>query len=311
MPVHPEVSGKARSHRHRPVVRRQATAWTIAGMASLLLAACAATPRTPEAPDRGDRPSPAMQQIATRLPGDYISVREDDRSGQSLSIERRSGEGPDSLALSMIQQDIDGETTRRYGLRLEPAAIDNRLKGSFALLDPGGQVRRSCPMDFHLTERGLVGETDPVSCQFGEGAEAVGLLKEIAFDGRQISIGDRLVDPRSGEPRGQDRVIHFLPTAAFSGWLGVRDGEEWRIARDFRLTTGARIEPLDAAEMSLGYEIGLNYYRMERGETGTLMRLTVTELRSGEILAESWAAPGSRTIGIALPDLQVGLRMAD
>lgn len=284
--------------------RRQARAWVLAGFVLPLLGGCATAARTPAA---ADRPSPALQQITARLPGEYISIREEGRPPQSLVIERRSSSAPATLALSMIQNNVDGSDRRRFGLRLETGAIENRLNGTFALLDRTGQAQRSCPMDFHLTGQGLVGETDPTSCQFGEGAQAVGLLKEIAFDGRRISIGDRLVDPATGESHSEDRIIRFLPASDFSGWLGVREGNEWRIARDFELQPGQGIEPLDAAEMSLGVSISLDYYRMQRGEADTLMRLTVKDTASGEIIAESWAEPGSRAIGVALPDLQAGL----
>lgn len=301
MPNHAE---RTHTRRRRPRVGTGA----LTAVLSLLLAGCAATSETP---GPSEEPSGVLQQIGARLPGNYISIRREDRPSQSLLVERRASSEPGSLALSMIQTDADGGNVRRYGLILEPGAIENRLEGRFALLGENGQTRRSCSMAFHLTGKGLVGETDPASCRFGEGPEMVGLLKEIAFDGRRISIGDRLVDPQSGELRGDDRVIHFLPAPAFSGWLGVREGEEWRVARDFSLKMGERIEPIDAAEMSLGVAVELDYYRMERGDADTLMRLTVTEPSTGKVIAESWSEPGSGTIGLALPDLQVGLTMSN
>ncbi|WP_376695415.1 hypothetical protein [Wenzhouxiangella sp. EGI_FJ10305] len=280
--------------------------WAAVALLALILTGCAATPDTSTVPDR---PSPVLQQIATRLPGQYVSVRDKDRAIQSMSIEKRSASDADGVAFSLVQSSADGADERRFGLSLRPGKLDNRLNGRYALLGPGGEVRRSCPMNFHVTQRGLVGETDPASCRFGEGAEAVGLLKEIAFDGRGIRIGDRLMDPESGEPRGQDQVIRFFPARDFSGWLGIRDGDEWRVARDFSLRPGVAIEPLDAADMSLGFSIELNYYRMERGNEETLLRLTITDSESGETVAESWTEPGSRNIGVALPDLQVGLNV--
>lgn len=280
---------------------------TLLGLVALMLVGCATAPQTSTDPDR---PSPVLQQIAARLPGEYVSIQDENRPVQSLSIERRSGAEPDEVAFSLIQADAGGENQRRYGLSLQTAGIENRLDGRFALLNPQGRARRSCPMKFHVTDQGLVGETDPASCRFGEGAEAVGLLKEMAFDGQSIRIGDRLVEAESGEPRGEDQVIRFFRARQFSGWLGIRDGEEWRIARDFGLRPGVGVEPLDAADMSLGVLIELNYYRMERGNDDILLRLTVTDVESGETIAESWAAPGSRNIGVALPDLQVGLNIA-
>lgn len=296
---------KRPEHGSEPAQTLRSRAARVSAVAlALLLGGCAVTPGAEEP----ERPWPVLRQIAERLPGNYLSVREEGLGERALSIERRNGDDATGLVLSMIQS--DGEGMRRYGLKLEPGALENRLDGEFALLDARGRVRRSCPMDFHLTERELVGKTDPASCRFGEESESVGLLKEIAFDGSMLRIGDRLVDPATGEPLGPDQIIRFLPSRAYSGWLGIREGEQWRVARDFKLQTGGNIEPVDAADMSLGISIALNYYRMERGSDETLMRLTVTELRTGKVVAESWAAPGSATIGVALPDLQVGLGLA-
>ncbi|MDZ7790030.1 MAG: hypothetical protein U5L08_05935 [Xanthomonadales bacterium] len=222
-------------------------------------------------------------------------------------MERRDADNDRSLALSLIQTADGDEQPRYYGVELEPTDIDSRLTGRFALLGPEGSVRKSCPMQFHITRQGLVGETTPDSCRFGEGDDEIGLLKEFVFDGRGITIGDRLVDLQSDQPRGDDQVIDFLPAQDFNGWLGILEGGEWRVARDFTLRTGEHNVPLDAADMDLGIALALNYYRMEQSGRQTLMRLTVTDRESGKIIAETWAEPGSGTLGIALPDLQVGL----
>lgn len=302
MPKHPDTRKDSGAACAGGTVRLQAAALF------LLLAGCAATP---EPAVEADRPSPLLQEIAARMPGDYISVQEEAIRAQSLSIERIASAAPRNLGLSLVQSNGQGENVRRYGLKLEPGAIENRLDGEFALLDAQGRTRRSCGMAFHATRQGLIGETDPASCRFGEAEGRVGLLKEIAFDGSRLTIADRLVDPDSGEALGPDRVIRFLPIRVYEGWLGVLEGEEWRVARAFDLRTGASTEPRDAADMSLGVSIALDYYRMERGDDDVLMRLTVTDSQDGELLAESWAAPGSETIGIALPDLQIGLNLPD
>lgn len=270
---------------------------------ALLLAGCAAGPQPGES-----QPTPsALQQITDRLPGRYVSVLEADQPVQSLMIERRSSE-PEALALKMTQGSPDSDDRRHYGLKLASGSIESRLDGEFALLDAAGQARRSCSMRFGLGRDGLVGKTNPRSCRFGDGPETVGLLKEIAFDGRRVVIGDRLVDPETGQSRGLDQVITFLPVATFSGWVGVREGEEWRIARDFELKPGhGAIEPLDAADMNLGIAIELNYYRMSRAQDAVLLRLTATDPETGELVAEAWSSPSARSIGLALPGLQVGL----
>lgn len=306
----PDRADNSRRALRRPA-RRHAGSWCPAALLLSVLAGCATT-SGPPAP--AEAPSPILRELAERLPGEYVSVRGQDSPAQILRVEVRNGGGEDRLGLLMVQQEAGANRDRRFGLQLEPAAIANRLEGRFALLEGGDQVRRSCPMDFHLTGQALVGETDPASCRFGEGAETVGLLKEIAFDGRQISIGDRLVDPETGESLGEDLVIRFLPAPEYSGWLGVREGDEWRVASDFTLPMGEGIEPLDAAEMSLGVSLELAYYQIDaRGEgtDATLLRLSVTELSTGRIIAESWAEPGSRRIGLALPDFQVGLERND
>ncbi len=279
--------------------------WLSAGFATLLLAACAVNePRT--APSR-ERPTSALQQIAARMPGEYVSVQSGDDTTRTLLVEERDADRDGNLALSLIQTAEGDDQPRYYGLELEPTDIDSRLTGRFALLDSAGSVRRSCPMRFHVTRQGLVGETTPGDCRFSDGDSEIGLLKEFAFNGRGITIGDRLIDLQSNQPRSDDQIVEFLPARAFNGWLGILEGGEWRVARDFTLRTGDRDVPLDAADMDFGLALALNYYRMDNGDGQSLMRLTVTDRDSGEVIAEAWAEPGSGSLGIALPDLQVGL----
>lgn len=283
--------------------------WVLAALAAIALAGCAST--APTSDDTRDQPPPILRQAAAGLPGEYVSIRDGDRTVQRLRIETRSATAPNALGLLMVQTDRDGSNARRFGLQLEPTDVDHRLAGNFAILDGRGQSRRSCPMRFHVTGEGLVGETDPESCEFGEGDEAVGVLKEIAFGGRRITIADRLVDPDSQASLGADQVIRFLPAVEFSGWLGVRESSDWRVAREFSIRVGQRLEPLDAADMSLGLALALDYYRMEREDAAPMLRLTVVDAESGEVIAESWAEPGSGSIGLALEELQVGLQPPD
>lgn len=289
--------------------QRRAPVAMLAGLLAVVLSGCAATTTTESASEA--QPPPLLRQLAAGLPGEYVSVRETDGSAQRLRIDARAGSKARSVGLLMIQSDRDGSNERRYGLQLEPTEVDNRLAGRFAILDRNGQARRSCTMRFHVTSQGLVGQTDPESCQFGEGEESVGVLKEMAIQGRRLTIADRLVDPASGNSLGTDQVIRFLPAVAFSGWLGVREGGDWRVAQDFSLRIGDRVEPLDAADMSLGVAVSLDYYRMERASATTMLRLTATDIETGEVVAESWAEPGSGSIGLALPKLQIGLQNAD
>jgi hypothetical protein len=287
-----------------PSLRNALGAGAIALVAAMLLQGCAGSPErvAPAPPD-----NPALDQIALRLPGEYISVRGEDRGVQRLTIEGRSGERPGARAFSMTQRATEGGPVRRFGLILEPSRLDNRLDGELALLDANEQARRGCAMRFHLNGRELVGETDPADCLFGEGADRVGLLKEMSFDGRRLAIADRLIDPETGQGRGPDSVIRFYPRTNFEGWLGVRDGDDWRVARELTLGPGESVVPLDAAEMSLGLSVSLDYYRIDRDGGRVVLRLTVRRSDSGEILGEAWSEPGSPELGLALPDLQFGL----
>lgn len=273
-----------------------------------LLGGCAATPES----DRNEnRASPVIGQLAATLPGRYTTVTESDKAGAddalSLEVELAPSDSNDELKLLMAQRS-PGDDLRRFLLSLTADGETNRLSGSFAPLSGNSNSGRQCDMTFRVNERGLVGETDPGACRFGEAGNETGLLKEIAFDGRQLVIGDRLVDLDTGEPAAPDRIHEFYRVRNLSGWAGVRNGDSWRIARELELDSGAgTIEPVDAAGMGLGIRIGLTYYRMERGESRVMLRLSVTDSETGELIGESWADPDSRSVGLALPDLQVGL----
>jgi hypothetical protein len=281
----------------------------LAAVLALILSACAASPaRQPETPPE----TPVLAQLEARLPGRYVSVRGGDQPFQHLRIERVDAQAGRELELRLTQRGERGSPARVFGLRLSATTIATRLRGELALLDASGESRRSCPMVFQAGDEGLVGETDAGQCLFGVGDETVGLLKEMAFDGSRLTIGDRLIDPASGQPRGEDRVITFLPELEFEGWAGRLEGERWRVAQSFSLAPGqGTTEPLDAADMPLGFGISLDYYRMEQNPEDILLRLTVRDPNTGEISGEAWAEPQSGRIGLALPTIQVGLERSD
>lgn len=271
----------------------------------LLLGGCAVAPES----ERNENRTPAvLDQLAATMPGHYTTVTESDADqALGLEVELAPGESNDELKLQMVQYS-EGDEPRRFALSIVATGESDRLGGSFAPLSGDRETGRHCEMVFRVNDRGLAGETDPGQCRFGEPGNETGLLKEIAFDGRQLVIGDRLVDLETGESAAPDRIHAFYRVRTLSGWAGVREGESWRIARDLELDSAAgTIEPVDAAGMGLGIRIGLSYYRMERGESRVMLRLSVTDSESGELIGESWADPDSRTIGLALPDLQVGL----
>lgn len=279
-------------------------------IAALVGVGCTSSPSRHEA---GDDPLPAvLQELGATLPGRYISISEGDDDDVALVL-RISVESPsDESALVFIlnQQTLSGDDDpRRFLLRMaDDGEGPERLEGEFAPLDRSGSPRRRCAMTFRVREGGLIGETDPESCRFGEGGRATGLLKEIAFDGHQLVIGDRLIELPGGEPAAPDRVHAFYRARSFQGWAGVREGGAWRTAKDFELDpSDAEVVPSDAAGMELGIRIRLSFYRMQHEDGELMLRLTVTDRESGDLLGESWADPDSRSIGLSLPEIQVGL----
>ncbi|MFW5927050.1 MAG: hypothetical protein ACOCSR_03275, partial [Wenzhouxiangella sp.] len=172
--------------------------------ASAMLGGCALAP---EAERETESRSPVLGELAAALPGRYATVAGSEPDERlSLEVGLAPGRSEDRLRLVMAQSDADDDNApRRFMLGLTPADESNRLDGEFAPMTSDGNHERSCAMVFRYNERGLAGETDPQQCRFGESGNETGLLKEIAFDGRRLVIGDRLIDLASGQPAAPDR----------------------------------------------------------------------------------------------------------
>ncbi len=273
------------------------------------LTACATSPesqeRTLQAPD------PILQELASALPGHYVTpARAGGDERLELEVIADPATSPGHLRLLMIQRRIDrpDDPPRQFEWRLETSHVDHdRLNGSFAPMDAAGRVQRRCHMQVSVRRDGLTSQTDPQECSFGEGERLTGLLKEIAFDGHQLVIGDRLISLPRGEPLGDDQVTRFMFSRRYTGWAGVRNGGDWRMASTISLQSGmGSIEPHDAAHMDLGLRVELNHYLMSRSDQVKL-RLSVTDRETGKLLGESWGDADAQSIGIALPGVQVGL----
>jgi hypothetical protein len=276
---------------------------------ALLITGCATGPERSESTWPANTHS--LREISATLPGDYSTslTREQRLNGHDplvLNVRREALIDQDRIAFTLTQR-RGNEPPRAFLLGLEPGSVENELTGLFAPLDESGQTRRQCTMLFTVRSDGFSGQSDPESCRFGEGDQATGLLKEIAFDGSQLVIGDRLVRLPGGETVAEDQVHAFFRVRHFSGWGGRMENGDWRLARDFDLHSAAGyIEPLDAAGMSLGFGLELSRHTLSAAGQH-ILRLTLTDLENGEILAQSWADPEAESIGIALPDMQVGL----
>jgi len=260
------------------------------------------------------RPS---ERVAQMLVGSYAgTVSRSGRNGPASDaltrlearVERVSTEG----VAVMLEQRTGDRQARNFRLILRPTALATRLEGSFSPLDPQGGVAGECPLEVSVQSDGFVARTSPSTCRFGQDGETVALVKEIAHDGDRLIIGDRVVDPESGEPRMPDRVLELERVHRFAGWAGVRDGgESWRVAEDIELESdGLEVEPEDAGGMTLGLALELAPHRV-RDDQPPVLRLRVFDTASGNLLGQAWADSAATRIGLALPDLQVGFRLRE
>ncbi|MEE4329501.1 MAG: hypothetical protein V2J10_01440 [Wenzhouxiangella sp.] len=282
--------------------------WTLLGFL-LLLSGCQALPES-TAPDPGeDEDASILFEIGRVLPGEYSTavLRQDGATGGDplrLSVLIEPGGQADRVQFRLIQQQGSGPA-RYFRLGFDAMPDSPGLAGFFAPSDASGQIQRSCALRVSVRSDGFTAWTDPGECRFGE---ETGLLKEIDFDGRRLMIGDRLVRLDDAASRGTDQVHTFYPVHVYAGWAGKRAEGDWLRAERFRIhSAGGALALVDAAGMSLGVSLQLTPYRLSV-EEAPLLRLQAYDSESGEVIAESWSDPGTRTLGLAVPDLQVGLQ---
>lgn len=218
---------------------------------------------------------------------------------------------------TFMSQRTGGGAERKFVLVFRPTSVATRLEGTFSPLDAQDRPAGSCPIEITLRSGGFVARTDPATCRFGTGSDAVALIKEIAHDGQTLVIGDRVVDPESGESRMPDRVLQLERVRNYSGWVGVQDpgahapGGNWRMADELSIQSdGLGLDPEDAGGVPLGITLDLAPYHVRSGESPVL-RLRVFDSTSGALLGQAWADPLATRIGLALPAVQVGLRLID
>ncbi|OAB56417.1 hypothetical protein AY599_28370 [Leptolyngbya valderiana BDU 20041] len=270
-----------------------------------LLSACASAPQPRSTPA-----SPLLQRISATATGDFASSLEETDPARLLTVaaEPLIG-GGNQLILNLVQQE-PGVAARRFrlALRQTPDTAAYPLEGVFAPLDGDGRVVAECPLVVRTGAQGLSASTEVESCRFGSGDEQIGLAKELLFGGDQVRVADRLVRGSGLEAETISLTeLRFYRLIQYTGWVGVREGEQWRIARDLRLdTANDSIEPVDAAGMSLGLLIQLDHVRMEdSGEP--IVRLSVIDAQEERTLGRAWSEPGAARIGLATPTIQVGL----
>lgn len=284
--------------------RRPAAGLTI-GLA-LLLAACAVPPQPEGESEAGLGPA---ERVAALLTGRYAGRLRDAPDSSPVVVEVRTERvGVEGVDLVMTQTG-PGREERAFGLRLEPTRVPTRLGGRFAPLDARGSALGACPLSVAVRSDGFVATTDAGSCRFGAGPDSRALVKEIAHNGQRLLIADRVVVPATGEPIGDDRVLELARVRAFEVWAGVRDGAgaAWRIAETLEVfSDGAEHRPVDAAGAPLGFSFELAPHPIRDGEPPVL-RLRVFDEHGG-LLAQAWGDARASRLGIARPDLQIGIR---
>ncbi|MBS3743103.1 MAG: hypothetical protein KGY48_01995 [Wenzhouxiangellaceae bacterium] len=258
----------------------------------------------------------AAERVAQVLSGSYAgtAVRADGdaASGRLTRLEARVERVSMEGVSVRLEQRTDGREARNFRLILRPTALATRLEGSFSPLGPQDKPVGTCPLEVSVRSGGFVARTSAATCRFGRDGAAAALVKEIAHDGERLVIGDRVLDPGTEEARTPDRVLELERVRRFVGWAGVRDtGESWRVAESVELQSdGVELAPEDAGGMTLAVVLELAPHRV-REDQSPVLRLRVFDRESGELLGQSWADSAATRIGVALPDVQVGLRLSD
>lgn len=247
-----------------------------------------------------------LEDIANAVAGEYVSVRQVGQAGDSVHLRIEPEAITDGLGLLMTQQ--HGDSQRMFELQLRPGESAEQFEARFIPRRAEREAAETaCDMRFRLAGGRLVGATDPDECRFRADQQWIGLLKEIAFEGDQVMMADQLV-LEDGTPLGEPDQLVLGRVASFRGTLARNESGSWRIARQLRLASGGNlIEPLDAAGMSLGILLNLELVESTESETPGL-RLQVIEEASDRVIAETWAGPESRLIGVSLEDMRIEFR---
>ena len=137
----------------------------------------------------------------------------------------------------------------------------------------------------------------------------VSLVKDFALSATAIDIGDRIIDPASGDSLREDAVFRFSRMRQYQGWAGIKPAgtADWQLARPLKVwSDGGTAQLVDLAGEPMGYSIRLAQVPW-RTDQDTILRLDLVEKSSGEIIAYSWADKSALSVGINLGWIQVGL----
>ncbi|MGY6587541.1 MAG: hypothetical protein ACXIUB_04555 [Wenzhouxiangella sp.] len=279
-----------------------------------LLAACATPHGSSPTPTERDTDLAASTRQLLAFEGVYDQARQaGQRQGLELAVEFLAGAtvdgaGDNSQALLLRQRDNQGNE-RPFLLVWQPDPQGQPHQAVFSPLDPNdGQALGRCPLLAQLSSAGLLAETVVEECLFGEGASRMALHKEIALDGDQLVIADRVLSQENGEPLQDDVVLRLFRRQRFELRAIDRSDGGQRLAAPSRIDTSGRSVSLsDAAGMRLPFHLRLRYYQLAGGGDEVVLRLSVLD-DQGEVVAESWGDHESIALGIAIDTIEVALQ---
>ncbi len=214
-----------------------------------------------------------------------------DEPGQALLLRQRDASGNERPFLLYWQLDQQGQPSQAF----------------FAPLNPSdGQALGRCPLMTRLGNTGLQAETQVEECLFGEGASRIALHKEIALDGDQLVIADRVLSAQDSQPIQDDVVLRLFRRSHFELQAVDQSDGGQRLAEPASIdTSGHSVTPSDAAGMSLPFQLQLRYYQLSNN--AVVLRLTVLD-DQGEAVAEGWGDHESAALGIVTENFEVALQ---
>lgn len=291
----------------------------LAAACLLGLQACALAP-SPERAGGND-----VTALAERLTGEYSN------HAQVWEAERGDAPVPGRYQVSITPGsagDADGRVLRFRQYRLGDRASPHR-EARFLLesgpdvgviqrverrAENGWQALPGCTVYWRRAETGFEGETRGNECRFRDprSGEVVTRHRRWSAGGDELTWEERRVTSRGEE----SEILRFVAVGWYSGWAGVRgrddDGRgegEWQIERRLRLHDGGGARELPVVN-GAAHRIRLERLRWPKSGI-RMLRLSVIEAASGDLVAYAWAPPDARYIGIHLGWLQVGLEVAN
>lgn len=298
------------------------TPWGIWGLALVLtLPGCALVPGGAAGGEDGRDPA---QRLSALLAGEYTN------HAQVWAARRSEGQPPPEYHLAVtrlgelgprpvlrLRQHLAEEASRPVRdvrLVLEAGAGGTVAQEVQRMQDGRWQTLAGCTVHWQETGAGFRGTTRGDGCRFrgpGEGAPVT-----VHREWTATAEGLRLVERAESGGKSREVALELAPVRWFTGWAGLRDRDErgggrgeWRVERRLRLHDGGGMTPLPGGRADKGHAIRLE--RLEWPRSGIrMLRLSVVELDSGDVVAYAWAPPGAESIGIHLGWAQAGLTAA-